>query len=162
MHTTSTGNIAVVVQCISEGVCSSVMALTSGRPRTPLHSTVSLLYALTLSASTIPLTPMLWSSRPHALYYRRTLTASSTYTVLVVSSLYQSTGWIHSPTWCTKKQCIDIVWDVGPTWWGVTLLVVMSAVLSVAYTIVLTPSHVHEGRVLYLYCTLLRTLPYYQ
>ena len=52
VHTTSTGNIAVVVQCISEGVCSSVMALTSGRPltpsidrktTTPLYSTVHVL-----------------------------------------------------------------------------------------------------------------------
>jgi len=31
-------------------------------------------------------------------------------------ALYQSTGWVYTPTWSTKKVLVDSSWDTGPAY----------------------------------------------
>jgi len=58
-------------------------------------------------------------------------------TTAVLVCIYQSLGWMHSPTWLTKKTLVDLMQSMGPSTWGLSLGALVGCATSVAYTMVL-------------------------
>ena len=63
---------------------------------------------------------------------------------VLISALLHSTGWLHTPTWTTKKILADTWWVVGPSHWGYTTIIVVSSMFSVGYTVVLLGANSYE------------------
>jgi len=59
-------------------------------------------------------------------------------TFVVMSCLYQSLGWIHTPTWLTKKVMVDTMQSMGPSTFVLSMGALLGCATSVAYTVVLT------------------------
>lgn len=51
--------------------------------------------------------------------------------------IYQSIGWVHSPTWSTKKIAIDSMSSMASSWSVMVIGAIVGMLLSVAYTVVL-------------------------
>jgi len=65
------------------------------------------------------------------------LTASGLLIAVVALCMYQSCGWVHSPSWSTKKVAVDTMQSMGPSSVVATVGVMVSTMGSVAYTTVL-------------------------